>query len=79
MEEFSMTQCFALAHIYEYMKNFLYDYAEGRIDKKFFLTSMDGMIDYIDNIVRENGSYSCSCRGRALMINEDDCKTKSVK
>lgn len=45
------------------MKDFLYNYAEGKLDKKFFINGMDGIISQIDTIVRENGNYSCHyCR-----------------
>lgn len=50
----------AFAHLHRQMRDFLYNYAEGKLDRALFINGMDGMIGQIDNIVRENGSYSCS-------------------
>ena len=57
---FDLTQCMALAHLHRSMKDFLYNYAEGRLDRTFFINGMDGLIEQINNIVRENGAYSWS-------------------
>ena len=56
----NLTQCMALAHLHRNMKDLLYDYAEGKLQDRFFLEGMDGIIGQIDNFVRENGHYNCS-------------------
>ena len=68
--EWNTTQCFALAHLHKSMKDFLYDYAEGTLNREFFIKGMAGMIDNIDNLVRENGNYNCS-DGRGLIIKKE--------
>lgn len=57
---FSITQCMALAHLHRRMIDFLFDYAEGKTDRTFFINGMAGLIGQIDSLVRENGNYSCS-------------------
>jgi len=69
MSKFTHTQCMALAQLHNQMKDFLYNYAEGRLDKKFFINGMDSLIGQLDTVVKENGSYSCSY-SRILKIKE---------
>jgi len=69
MAKFTHTQCMALAHLHNRMKDFLYNYADGKLERKFFINGMDGLIGQIDTLVRENGDYSCS-HSRTLEIRE---------
>lgn len=64
------TQCMALTHLHHSMKDFLYNYAEGRLDVEFFINGMSGLIDEIDTFVRENGDYNCSY-SRSLEIDNN--------
>ncbi len=64
------TQCMALTHLHHSMKDFLFNYAEGRLDVEFFINGMSGLIDEIDTLVRENGDYNCSY-SRALEIDNN--------
>ena len=66
--KFTLTQCMALAQLHRKMIDFLYNYAEGKLEDEFFLKGMDGLIGSIDNLVRENGHYNCSY-SRLMIIN----------
>lgn len=74
----NLTQCMALAHLHRNMKDFLYNYAEGKLQAKFFLEGMDGIISQIDNFVRENGSYNCSY-SRSLLIADQFLANQSLE
>jgi len=57
---FNRTQCMAFAHLHNRMMDFLFNYAEGKLDRMFFINGMTALIGQIDNLIRENGHYSCS-------------------
>jgi len=59
----------ALTWLHKQMKDFLCNYAENKLQDKFFLDGMLGMIGQIDTFVRENGSYNCS-DARVMKIHE---------
>ena len=58
-DSLNLTQCMALAYIYQKQKDFLTAYSDGKLEKDFFISGMAGLVGYIDNFVRENGAFSC--------------------
>ena len=58
-DSLTLTQCMALAYIYQKQRSFLTAFNDGKLDKDFFVTGMASLIGYIDNFVRENGAFSC--------------------
>jgi len=73
----NITQAMALENLYRKLLDYLYNYAEGKLDPVFFFNGMDSIIRLIDNLVRENASYSCSY-SRTLKIADKFLPDKKI-
>ena len=57
MKQFTFTQFLALTHCVNEMDRFLQSYANDKLEHKFFINGMSGLIGYVRTVTNENGDY----------------------
>jgi hypothetical protein len=57
MKQFTFTQFLALTHCVNEMDRFLQRYADGKLEREFFINGMSGLIGYVRSVTNENGDY----------------------